>query len=413
MVHAITQQPDASVPAWYDACFRTALRRVAVLLNSRAPYQRGARVDLQQGDAELDALFVRNGWDEHLIQYHVGRKDDYTAMDDEYSAEYFFYCDVDFPTRRSDRVAKFIVPAPFLDWGYQRLHRPRGTPQQLGLDEFAGNIDAPEFVRHCATNYLVKNFWHNFAHRAIQGITTSNYHQFRGPAREDSDFEADNVSNILLVRAYGLPVLSRGRLGTPNAARIDALFRRNRCNLIFAERAHHRREDRMSMSIEERWAETEWRFCRGVANALSMRLIVEGLAVPSLSVFFNGEIMIADGGRKRWREGSVVVEIAGRRIDTGLPPYLPADELRSETLSDDGVANAPTDKRLAAIRSKRAEREADIALIAIKAFEGLMRQQELRDSVVATMEALAQRITIPPLHSGSRRNGIKPSPQTS
>ena len=159
------------------------------------------------------------------------------------------------------------------------------------------------------------------------------------------------------------------------------------------------------MSIEEHWTELEWRFCRSVANALSMRLIVGGIAVPSLRVFFNGEIKTADVGRKRWREGSVVVEISGRRIDTGLPPYLPADELRSERLSD-GEANVPTSRRLTMIRSTRAKREAEIALIAVKAFEGWMRQQALRDSVAATMEALAQRITIPALHSG---RGAKPS----
>lgn len=399
MLQIAARRPVTPVPAWYGECFRTALRRVAALLNSCEPYMRCARADLRLCDADLDSLFERNRWDEKVIQFHVGDKDPFTALDDEYSAEYFFYCDVDFPARRNDRVAKFIVPTPFLEWGHRRLRRPEGLAEELELDRFGGSIDAPEFVRQCATNYLVKNFWHNFTHRAIQGITTYNYHQFRGPAREDSDFEADNVANILLVRAYGLPVLSRGAVGASNAARIEALFRRNRCNLIFAERAQHRRTDRANMGIEVRWSEMEWRFCRAVANALSIRLIGMGLAVPSLRIFFNGDLKTADGGARRWREGTVVVEIAGRRIDTGVPPYLPDDELRSESASAEGDVVETTPDRLEMIRSRRSKREAEIVRIAVAAFGGLMRDRALRNSVVATMDALAQRISIPKLQS--------------
>lgn len=394
-----------STPYWYLECFRSALRRVSVLLNSCPPYQRSAGVDLQQSDAALDALFAQRGWDQDLIQFNVALADPQTEGD-EYSAEYFFYCDIDFPSRGSDRVAKFVVPTPFLEWGYLRLHPPRGSPQELGLHDFGGDIHAPDFVRHCATNYLVKNFWHNFTHRAIQGIATHNYHQFQGPAREDSDFEADNISNILLVRSYGLPVHSRGTLGTQNAARIGALFRRNRCNLIFAERAQHRRTDRIGMSLEERWSEMEWRFCRAVANALSMRLIIRGLAVPSLRVFFNGQVRTGRKGNvvSRWRDGSVLVEIAGRRIDTGRPPYLPNDELRGQSTSGGSDTIDLTGDRLDMIRLRRAEREGEIVQIAVAAFERLMRDQvALRDSVVANMGSLAQRITVPALAQRFRR----------
>ena len=396
------RQTITAVPGWYLDCFRTALRRVSVLLNSCPPHQRCAGVDLQQSDSALDALFTSRGWDQHLIQFNVASSDPQTEGD-EYSAEYFFYCDIDFPIRGTDRgtdrVAKFLVPEPFLNWGYSRLHRPAGTPQELALHEFDSDIDAPSFVRHCATNYLVKNFWHNFIHRAIQGIATHNYHQFRGPAREDSDFEADNISNILLVRAYGLPAHSRGSLGPQNATRINALFRRNRCNLIFAERAQHRRADRGRMSLEERWSEMEWRFCRAVANALSMRLTSRGLAVPSLRVFLTGPVRTAgrSGNVRRWRDGTVVVELAGKRIDTGKAPYLPNDELREQTSSGESDANGATPDRLDMIRSRRANREREIVEIAVAAYERLIRDQiPLRDSVVATMNSLAKRITVKP-----------------
>ena len=124
-----------------------------MLLNSQPPYSRCAGVDLQQSDSQLDALFAKNGWDQHLIQCNLGLKDPQTEGD-EYSAEYFFYCDVDFPSRGFDRVAKFAVPIPFLEWGHLRLHPPQGSAEELGLHEFGGDVHASDFVRHCATNYL-------------------------------------------------------------------------------------------------------------------------------------------------------------------------------------------------------------------------------------------------------------------
>ena len=154
------------------------------------------------------------------------------------------------------------------------------------------------------------------------------------------------------------------------------------------------------MSIEERWSEMEWRFCRATANAISMRLIVKGLAVPSLRVFLSGQVRTAQDARgaRLWRDGSVVVEIAGRRIDTGRPPYLPDDELRAQPVSSKGETNGLADERLEAIRLRRAERESEIVQMAVSTFERLMREHvALRDSVVANMDALARRITIPAL----------------
>ena len=388
------------VPDWYVDCFGTALRRVAVVLNSDVPYDKCAGTSLRVDDDELDALFANKAWGRDLVQFQVAHDDDPHSRDDEYNAEYFFYCDVNFPSRAAGgarvRVARFVVPTTFLQWGYKRLHRPVGSAAQLGLDEFGGDIEAPKFVRHCATNYLVKNFWHNFVHRAIQGITTENYHRFGGPAREDSDFEADNISNILLVRSYGLPIHSRASIGVKAASSIESLFRRNRCNLIFAERAQHRKTDRAAMSLDERWGEMEWRFCRAVANSLSMRLITKGLAVPSLRVFFNGQVRLrGDDLRRRWRDGTVIVEIAGRRFDTGRPPYLPNDELRGQEIQS---SEGETQARLDQIRERRAAREAEIVQVAAAAFERVIRDDRcLRDGVAASMTALSQRIAVAPL----------------
>jgi hypothetical protein len=179
-----------------------------------------------------------------------------------------------------------------------------------------------------------------------------------------------------------------------NAAAIQALFLRNRCNLIFAERAQHRQTDRAAMSLDERWGEMEWRFCRAVANSLSMRLISRGLSVPSLRVFFNGQVRQKKTGRTlvRWRDGTVIVEIAGRRFDTGCAPYLPDDELREQSAPHSADR---AQARLDQIRARRAKREADIVQVATSAFERLIRDDaSLRDSVAMCLDALSRRISI-------------------
>jgi hypothetical protein len=396
---SIVAWPDGSekvAPDWYVNCFRTALRRIAVVLNSSKPFELCKSADLRSPDQSLDALFVSRGWDDKVIQFNPAAKDSFANVD-EYSAEYFFYCDVDFP-KRSDRVAKFVVPQTFLDWGYRRLHPPVGDAGTLGMRAFGENADSELFIKHCATNYLVKNFWHNFVHRAIQGIGSHNYHEFRGPAREDSDFEADHLANLLLARSYGLKVHSRGKISTAAQRELNALFRRNRCNLIFAERAQHRRTDRARMSREERWAELEWRFCRAVANAVSTSLIQEGLASPSVRVFLGGEIKTArvgkGGGTKTWRRGgSVTLEIAGRRINSDAAPYLPDDELRAE-LGEYPYAEVPT-HRLADMRANRQKREKEIVQIVVSAFRRLIHDDEaLRESIASSMDALARRLSI-------------------
>ena len=177
---------------------------------------------------------------------------------DEHLAEYHFYANASFTQRRGDRVAVFKVPQAFLDWGYQNLRRP--PPDPLIAADFPRGQADPAYVSHCATNYLVKNFWHNFVHGEIQGINQSNYGRFRGLAREDSDFEADHIANLLTLRSYGVRLLYSGRSSQKATDRINAIFARNRCNQIFAKRARHRLDDAAAATDHERWAEFEWRF---------------------------------------------------------------------------------------------------------------------------------------------------------
>lgn len=326
--------------------------------------------------------------DRDLVQINP-LDDDAFANDDDHRAEHFFYSDVRFPSRGSRRVAVLSVPQTFLDWGHARLQRPNGSPEELGLSAFGG-IDDPRFVRHCAVNYLVKNFWHNFVHRAFQGITTENYREFRGSAREDSDFEADHLANLLLVRSFGLSLKANAKISAERRSQIEALFRRNRCNLVFAERAQHRAADRSTMSDSDRWAELEWRFCRGVSNVVSMTLISHGLATPSVRIFLTGDIQRSAKTRRTWRRGNVIAEVAGRRIATAVPAYIPDDELRAER---EGWQISPA--TLANRRRFRQDREREIAGAVLAAYGGTVRHDKLlRDGLIQAFGALEARLAL-------------------
>lgn len=381
-----------SAPDWYADCFRNALRRVAVLLNQVSPYSTCRGTKLSCTEAQLAALFGTRDWDQELIQFNIAKPDQY-ANSDEYSAENFFYSDVDFPSRGNHRVAKFLVPQTFLDWSFRRLHRPAGSAQELDLAEFPQGPDSPSFVQHCAANYLVKNFWHNYVHRAIQGISSANYHQFRGPAREDSDFEADHLANLFFARSYGFPLRTSGQVTDAVRERMEALFRRNRCNLVFAERAQHRASDRASMSAEERWAELEWRFCRGVANGISAAFVCNGLATSSVRIFLNGEIRSSGSGttRKVWRTGEVIVEVGSRRFATDLPAYIPYDELRAEVGGRTIAA-----EREASMRKRRDRRIREIITVVVADYKKLIRTDPaFRKSNKIAVAALGHRLAIP------------------
>jgi hypothetical protein len=378
-------------PHWYEDCFRNALRRVAATTNSSPPHETCEGLSLDQSDQKLAATFLAKGWDKSLIQFNRAAYDPLVDSD-EHRAEFFFYSDIDFAKRAGARVARFLVPDTFLDWGYKRLRCPEGSTDDLGVAEFGSSTADPAFVAHCATNYLVKNFWHNFVHRIVQGISSANYHEFRGLAREDSDFEADHLANLLLVRSYGLPIYSKGKIGENATGRIRALFARNRCNLVFAERAMHRIEDRQKMTWEEKWEELEWRFCRSLSNAISSTLIADGLTPPSVRIFLSGDVRTTTGesGFRIWRTGSVVAEVAGLRLNSGCAPYIPIDEMQAE----DGGRKL-TDDRRKRMRALRAKRELEIVTNITTAYRRrILEDPGLSQSVEQSLAALAMRMGV-------------------
>ncbi|MDB5692672.1 MAG: hypothetical protein JWO81_1735 [Alphaproteobacteria bacterium] len=282
----------------------------------------------------------------------------------------------------------FKVPRVFLDWGYHSLQRPAADPLVQG--DFPRGQNDPAYVKHCATNYLVKNFWHNFVHGEIQGIDQNSYGAFRGLPREDSDFEADHVANLLTLASYGIPIRYQGRPNEEYGPRVEAIFTRNRCNQVFARRARHRPADWASATAEERWADFEWRFCRGVGNRVSTTLIAARLASPSVKIFLGGDVRFSPARGTRWRHGNVLVEVAGRRLATPYAAYVPDDEWRAYR---DGTQVPP--ERVSVIRRRRAEREAEIAGWVRGAYGGLIKgSATLRKSIGLQLQALETRIAV-------------------
>jgi len=389
MVAAIASWPSRyctdPAPDWYKHdVFRNALRRVVAVLNANGIT---AGIKLTQTDQQIATAFETKDVDRSLIQYNIETSDS-VAASDEHSAEYHFYANVNFTKRKGDTVAVFKVPQPFLDWGYQNLQKP--AEDSLLAAEFPDGRDSPEYVMHCASNYLVKNFWHNFVHHEIQGITNTNYGEFRGFAREDSDFQADHIANILTLRSYGVDLLFRGKGGRDRTDRINAVFIRNRCNRIFAKRARHRVDDMAAATGEARWSELEWRFCRGVANRVSTTLIANHLATPSVKVLLGGEAHSSKTSGKRWRAGKVLVEVADRRMATKLSAYVPDDEWQAYA-----SGKAVTNDREGKIRRLRAERETQIAeAVRAEYLDRIKADANFCDSIGLELRALGTRIGV-------------------
>lgn len=235
-----------------------------------------------------------------------------------------------------------------------------------------------QFPASCATNYLVKNFWHNYVHRVIQGITSENYHLFGGEPRDQSDFTADNIGTILFLRSYGVNILASGHSGLDRTSKVRDLLRRNRCNLVFAERDRLRIDRASKLPTGERWEEAKWQFRRRVAMTVSNMLIEKGAAVTSLAVYLRGE----HAGRGNWfyHDRNVVVQINSKYLVCSHAPYIP----------DPAVEQTPQ------MRTRSYERRLELANSAVGQYlSALETSDELRASARECLSALSRRIRIP------------------
>lgn len=366
-----------NVPDEYRACICAALRRLVIVLN----IQRGSpwRASwLVRDDAWIHAKFRAEGL-EPLVVFLEERvasasgSDLPTSLDE---AENNFYSRFAFNVPRGvaasgSRVTFRSTPA-FLKWSYDGLFSPLGDSAVLERKKF---VSTDAFMADCATNYLLKNFWHNYVHKALQGIDELNFSKFRHESRYESDFEADNLATMLLVRSYGYPLLYNGRGAGGSRDRIRSVFARNRCNRVFVERETIRRSRPDGADVGS-YEDAEWYFRRRVANQLSARLVEDGHAATRLSVHLSGDVK--QGRRGPYRDGFVSVHLNGVAIDTSLAPSI----------------LDPLDSNVSAVRRANQRRRIDdIVAVAASKFGSQIRSSEvLRKHAEACLASLSARM---------------------
>ncbi len=349
----------------------------------RSPFTAAA---LKKSDLQLQETFQEKkigsvDANAALVNHEV--IDRHQELEDFDQAENLFYGDFDFSCPRGFknivRVTHRSTPA-FRKWSFERLLWPTVDTPQGELERLRKRPDetGAEFMMSCASNYLLKNFWHNYVHRQVQGIASHNYHSFGGEARDHSDFTADNLATILFVRSYGIDILTSGRSGSERNSAVRDLLSRNRCNLVFAERERHRIESTTEMGAHERWQEAQWQFRRRVAMAISNQLVARGAAATSLAVYLRGERRSRDDWF--YHKELVVVEINGRYFVTNQYAYIPdpAKPIKAQT------------------RKTAYERREKLAGNAVDQYTSLLEQNsELRAHAKQSRAALAERISVP------------------
>jgi hypothetical protein len=367
----------------YEACYVAALNRMAVVLNSSTGML-FRFADLSKDDAALERILKAKST--RLL--HLNKNSPVFDESDEFRAENHFYGRFEFKRSNSKAPSKPTVVVSheatdtFIEWSFKRLQRPIETDPVLGRSDFASEKD---FAKACAANYLLKNFWHNFVHFKVQGISSKNYGEFGGDARFDSDFEADNLGNLLLLHSYGLKLFTSGKVGEESVSSMKAIFARNQCNLVFAERAKHRKDDRDSMTEEERWEDYEWQFRRRLSNSLSQRLALEGLAARTLAIYFTGKIKKGRNGPYR-SNSRIVVNINNHRIATDWPPYLPTDGLPEKQ---------PTKERQTMIRKMANERRQNASVDVIGKYRNVLgKNPELKEYAKSGLQEVFRRMGI-------------------
>jgi hypothetical protein len=323
-------------PREYTDCVWAAIRRMAIVLN--ASHQKDISMTwLKETDDQIRTRFQKPNL-ARLVECQLVRQVSGSGAPPKSEidlAENGFYGTFNFTRPRKVggglRVGVSLTPT-FLDWSYKRLFRPNGTDAALERATFA---DEDAFMKACATNYLLKNFWHNYVHNELQGLHEKNYWKFNGSLTYENDFEADNVATILLVRAYGLTIPTGGRPNSKVGSRVAAVLLRNRCNHVFVEREQVRRRHALSVALPNpsvstqfmAYGENEWYLRRRIANAMSARLIEDGHVVTRLGVYLSGTPKL--GRRGPYPTGRIVVQLNGWSLDTNMAPTV-IDPLASD-----------------------------------------------------------------------------------
>jgi len=352
-----------------DECYRSALRRVTVLLNSGRG--RICKISwLQLDDVSLATVFSERRLNSELISYLLSAPPEGNIEADrasnEVRAEHEFYGRFQLQSRANpERLhVTFNTTEVFRQWSLDRLHRPDSHDEIVNAMFEKDKKSAYSIV---FANYLVKNFWHNIVHLKLQKINDLNFHEFGGDARYESDFVADNLANIFLLKSYGYKVKTRGSQSPSELGKLQRLFEINRCNRVFAERALQRNEGQTKL---ENFLERGWRFKRQIANALSSKLLCRGAAVTDIAIYFTGKLKAQDGDRDGYYySGNVVVRLNQAYYNTGCAPYL-----------NDSNAVGLTDERKSDIRTFYSARVQEIVDLSVTRYTSDLKSDKgLRD----------------------------------
>lgn len=305
-VATVPQRDVPLSPADYYGCFGDALRHMST--------------------------FLYGG--ETQFELHNVERDDKITNDE--AAREHFYSGFKLVKRKGNPVIVYELSEAFFTYSYNGLYAPDSS---LKLAHESDTV----FLQDCATNYLIKNFWHNYVHDRAQRITDSNYQLFRHESRYYSDFEADNLANILLPLSYGLSIAADQSNLRDHRADVANLYARNRCNRVFVLRERARKNfpgpDQSYDSLQD-W---EWLIRRRFANQLAMRLVEHNRAVCSITMHFFGEIRAIRNKFTRPKTGASI-ELNGIRItfeNLGNIGALSDERIREST--QDYVSKADTE----------------------------------------------------------------------
>ncbi len=280
---------------------------------------------LKLDDARIKAHFIRT-IDTHdhrpindsLVRLHHEREDP-NVRDKEALEKFFFGHFGDFSRSKKSGCIRmdYTLTQRFLETSHEGLHWPDYSDSDLGLSKKEAKKEKG-ILAEFATNYLLKSLWHTYVHNKIQGITHANFLEFEGGARDDSDFEADNLATLFLIHSYGLPVTTEGLKDSGTRRKIIYLLRRNRCNRVFFLRARTLGGEAGSAHPYAEPDEREWVYRRTLSTYLSGWMAVHGFAVTSIGVFL-AQRTEKDGGLP---DARVVVELNRVRIASDIPAVL-------------------------------------------------------------------------------------------
>jgi hypothetical protein len=377
----------------YKQCFCQALRRMAVVLNSSRFYKLCGYSWLHHSDSFITYVFQQAKLDDALFELNFEPLNERRSLKE--VATHYFYGIWKFDPRRRGALREYScfviehkVRGAFFVWGHESLFLPKGPDEELRRGRFA---DGSCFVSECASTHLLRNFWHNFAHNYIQAITDENYTCFGGEPRYDSDLEADNLANILLVYSYGFPILTDGGMRPGHQLGIMGLFKRSACNNIFQKRALIRNHEMKISNDREALEEYEWLFRRRVGRYVSQALLAEGFAVRDVKVMLTGSEWKRERGSKLyWRKNSkVVVVLNGLRVHTDVTLMMLAKRVKA--IKENRIPDDTTEKE---VRKLMLETSQNVAAVAVNAYREFFRNRGVKEFARSSLAALMERFGI-------------------